>query len=128
MPVLTKRREYCVGKFKHTIIPVVDSLFIGHSVAEAFLKAFNIDTHRTNANNIVSQKVAIKERPTELHFVFLKNIGQIPTGVKRVFDERKIMQTEKVGVILQGSKSAANMLKSMAESIDKSTGAHVCVW
>lgn len=127
MPVLNKNRDYCVSRFKHTIIPIIQSMFIGQQVADAFLKAFQIEAS-WGEDNVLSRRISVNKRPINLHFVFLNSLDEITNAVSGVYEKRRIGENDEVGVILQGRSIAGNMLASMAKTIDEKTGAHVCVW
>jgi len=127
MPVLKRKRDYCVSRFKHTIIPIVENLSVGQQVADAFLKAFEIKASWGD-DNVLSRRIAVNERSINLHLVFLDSLDEIANAVFGIYEKRKIDENDEVGVILQGRNSAGNILASMAKTIDEKTGAHVCVW
>lgn len=127
MPVLDNQREYCVSRFKHTIIPIIESLSIGKQVADAFLKAFEIKAS-WGEDNVLSRRIALNERSVNLHLVFLNSLEEITSGICEVYEKRRIGEDEEVGIILQGRNIAGSMLAVTAKIIDQEIGAHVCVW
>lgn len=126
MPVLDNKREYCVSRFKHTIIPIIETMLVGQKIAEAFLRAFEIEAS-WGEDNVLSRRIAINEKSINLHFVFLDNPDEITNAIFEIYKKRLIGENDEVGVILQGS-NVAEKLARMAEKIDEKTGAHVCVW
>lgn len=127
MPVLDNQREYCMSRFKHTIIPIIESLSIGQQVADAFLKAFEIKAS-WGEDNVLSRKIALNERSVNLHLIFLNSLDEITSAISGVYEKRMIGEDDEVGVILQGRNIAGSMLAITAKIIDQETGAHVCVW